>query len=262
MRRVCGGAGAEGGCGGRGISLAGRSWRVGCAVRRALRFPLRPRSSATSPKRRPPRTASNGGGDILPSRRVRRVSPPVARRGRATVGGSTRRRRGRGAAEARGQPCGAFVARRLRGPSRASLPPPTPPSFLGRAHLPQTLSAEDGVQRGRRHFCPPVAFDVSLPPAEAGDKSQGALSGLQPLRSRHNPSRTRSAWRPMEAITSRRQVRTYRPDPIPDEVLRQILEAGRRAPSGFNRQPWTSSWSPIQRRKQPSRRPGRVHRRA
>ena len=41
-----------------------------------------------------------------------------------------------------------------------------------------------------------------------------------------------------EAITSRRQVRSYTDQSIPEEALAQILEAGRRTPSGFNRQPW------------------------
>jgi nitroreductase len=42
----------------------------------------------------------------------------------------------------------------------------------------------------------------------------------------------------LEAILSRRSVRKYKPDPIADEDLAQILEAGRQAPSGGNRQPW------------------------
>jgi len=42
----------------------------------------------------------------------------------------------------------------------------------------------------------------------------------------------------MEALASRRNVRTYRDDPIPQEALAQILEAGRRAPSAMNWQPW------------------------
>lgn len=42
----------------------------------------------------------------------------------------------------------------------------------------------------------------------------------------------------MEVIKKRRSIRRYRPDPIPDEVLNQILEAARLAPSGGHRQPW------------------------
>ena len=41
-----------------------------------------------------------------------------------------------------------------------------------------------------------------------------------------------------EAIGLRRSIRKYRPEPIPDEELRSILEAARLAPSAANRQPW------------------------
>lgn len=42
----------------------------------------------------------------------------------------------------------------------------------------------------------------------------------------------------LEAIFERRSIRRYRPDPIPKQDLRHILEAGRQAPSAGNRQPW------------------------
>ncbi|HEY3747798.1 MAG TPA: nitroreductase family protein [Pseudonocardiaceae bacterium] len=41
-----------------------------------------------------------------------------------------------------------------------------------------------------------------------------------------------------DAITSRRNVRTYDDRPISDEHLNRILEAGRRTPSSKNTQPW------------------------
>ncbi len=41
-----------------------------------------------------------------------------------------------------------------------------------------------------------------------------------------------------EAVQSRRSVRAYEPEPIPEEVLMKILESGRLAPSASNRQPW------------------------
>ena len=41
-----------------------------------------------------------------------------------------------------------------------------------------------------------------------------------------------------DAIHSLRAMRRLKPDPIPDEILQQILEAAIRAPSGGNRQPW------------------------
>jgi nitroreductase len=41
-----------------------------------------------------------------------------------------------------------------------------------------------------------------------------------------------------DAITSRRNVREFAPRPLPSEDLNRILEAGRRAPSSRNWQPW------------------------
>jgi nitroreductase len=41
-----------------------------------------------------------------------------------------------------------------------------------------------------------------------------------------------------DAIRSRRDVRQFEERPIPGEHLDRILEAGRRAPSAVNRQPW------------------------
>ena len=41
-----------------------------------------------------------------------------------------------------------------------------------------------------------------------------------------------------EAASTRRSVRAYKPDPIPMQTLRDIVELGRWAPSGSNIQPW------------------------
>ncbi len=41
-----------------------------------------------------------------------------------------------------------------------------------------------------------------------------------------------------DVIRTRRSIRSYKPDPIPEDVLRRVLEAARIAPSGSNRQPW------------------------
>ena len=43
------------------------------------------------------------------------------------------------------------------------------------------------------------------------------------------------AW---DGIRARRNVRSYRPDPVPDSDLQRIAEAGWRSPSASNRQPW------------------------
>ena len=42
----------------------------------------------------------------------------------------------------------------------------------------------------------------------------------------------------METIQKRRSIRKFKPDPVPDELIDQLLEAARLAPSGTNRQPW------------------------
>ena len=42
----------------------------------------------------------------------------------------------------------------------------------------------------------------------------------------------------MEAIRKRRSIRRFRPDPVSEPVLRELLEAARLAPSGGNAQPW------------------------
>lgn len=41
-----------------------------------------------------------------------------------------------------------------------------------------------------------------------------------------------------QVIKTRRSIRSYRPDPVPEEKLNRVLEAARLAPSGNNRQPW------------------------
>ena len=41
-----------------------------------------------------------------------------------------------------------------------------------------------------------------------------------------------------EAITSRRSIRAFLPQPVAREVVEQILALASRAPSGTNTQPW------------------------
>ena len=41
-----------------------------------------------------------------------------------------------------------------------------------------------------------------------------------------------------ECIRSRRTVRDFKPDPVPETVVRKILQAARWAPSSSNAQPW------------------------
>ncbi len=41
-----------------------------------------------------------------------------------------------------------------------------------------------------------------------------------------------------EAIRAKHSVREFVDEPLPDEVILKIVDSGRRAPSGFNSQPW------------------------
>ena len=41
-----------------------------------------------------------------------------------------------------------------------------------------------------------------------------------------------------EAIRTRRSIRKFKPDPIPEEKIKLLLESARLAPSGTNTQPW------------------------
>src|ERR1700760_4720690 len=59
------------------------------------------------------------------------------------------------------------------------------------------------------------------------------MGGVEP-----SGRRRRSSMETWDAIRSRRNVRDYRPDPIPDADLLRIAEAGWRAPSASNRQHW------------------------
>jgi nitroreductase len=42
----------------------------------------------------------------------------------------------------------------------------------------------------------------------------------------------------LEAIRLRKSIRSYKPDPVPKEVLREILYIATRSPSALNSQPW------------------------
>ena len=42
----------------------------------------------------------------------------------------------------------------------------------------------------------------------------------------------------LDAIQSRKSIRAFKPDPVPLETVKKILEVAQRAPSGTNTQPW------------------------
>ena len=42
----------------------------------------------------------------------------------------------------------------------------------------------------------------------------------------------------LDVLISRKSIRRYKPDPVPDEMIDKILEAARWAPTGENYQTW------------------------
>lgn len=69
-------------------------------------------------------------------------------------------------------------------------------------------------------------FDTDFPPIK------------WPLEPRDAEGRP-DAWTETERlIIERRSVRNFKKDPVPDPLIRRVLEAGRFAPSGGNNQPW------------------------
>jgi nitroreductase/threonine dehydratase len=73
-------------------------------------------------------------------------------------------------------------------------------------------------------------------PERAGERESAMLDRIceeGPLR-----KAGRSSLKLENAILGRRSVRRYKPDPVAEEVVREILELARHAPSSMNGQPW------------------------
>ncbi len=68
-----------------------------------------------------------------------------------------------------------------------------------------------------------------------GDRTSAAQRAAAPAAWAFETSE-RSAF--YEVISARRDVRRFRPDPVPDEVLQRVLAAGHAAPSVGHSQPW------------------------
>jgi nitroreductase len=59
-----------------------------------------------------------------------------------------------------------------------------------------------------------------------------------------------------QAVTTRRSIRRFKPDPVPEELIREILDAARWSPSWGNTQPWeivVATGEPLERFKQANR---------
>jgi len=74
------------------------------------------------------------------------------------------------------------------------------------------------------------------PPTPAGfDASRASERAADPCGWRYPPAERDAVYR---VIAERRDIRRFRPDPVPEEPLRRILEAAHRAPSVGLMQPW------------------------
>lgn len=67
------------------------------------------------------------------------------------------------------------------------------------------------------------------------DDSRAAARRAEPDGWRFSPAARDGLW---QALRSRRDIRRFRPDPVPEEILRRVLEAAHLAPSVGYMQPW------------------------
>ena len=70
-------------------------------------------------------------------------------------------------------------------------------------------------------------FGTLIPQVNAGDSEK---SGVSMGKMKYDSF--------LELVKKRRSIRNYKPDPVPDDYIKKIVEAARWAPSGFNSQPW------------------------
>jgi nicotinate-nucleotide--dimethylbenzimidazole phosphoribosyltransferase len=86
-------------------------------------------------------------------------------------------------------------------------------------------------------FCAVTAPDrLTRPPTPPGfDSSRATERAADPGAWRYPEAERRAVHR---VIAERRDIRRFRPDPVPEELLRRVLEAAHRAPSVGLMQPW------------------------
>lgn len=65
--------------------------------------------------------------------------------------------------------------------------------------------------------------------------SEAAGAGRDPLAFANPRGPSENVW---EVLYTTRAIRRFKPDPIPDDVVRQLADAAIRAPSGSNQQTW------------------------
>jgi nitroreductase len=84
---------------------------------------------------------------------------------------------------------------------------------------------------------PPLSRRAFLQTASAGAASLAVVGQALPIIHAQEPSPSTDVGL-FATIYSTRAMRRLKPDPIPEETLRKIVEAGIHAPSGGNRQDW------------------------
>jgi nitroreductase/Fe-S-cluster-containing hydrogenase component 2 len=87
--------------------------------------------------------------------------------------------------------------------------------------------------------CPKDAISIVRPyEVKGGFFDTGFPNIKMPLEPKDKDGKT-DEWNQVErTILERRSVRNFKKDPVPDHLIRRVLEAGRFAPSGGNHQPW------------------------
>jgi len=87
--------------------------------------------------------------------------------------------------------------------------------------------------------CPKDAISIVSPYEVKGGFFDTGFPGVKmPLEPKDKDGKP-AEWNQTErVILERRSVRNFKEDPVPDHLIRRVLEAGRFAPSGGNHQPW------------------------
>ncbi len=87
--------------------------------------------------------------------------------------------------------------------------------------------------------CPKDAISVVSPYEVKGGFFDTGFSKIKMPLEPKNKDGNPDEWNQVErTILERRSVRNFKKDPVPDHLIRRVLEAGRFAPSGGNHQPW------------------------
>ena len=100
---------------------------------------------------------------------------------------------------------------------------------------------EDGTRvrviRGTGPEPSPPPYETNKPGIPPGANPPGLKIGGRRRKKMESDMTTEEVGL-FEAIHSQRAIRYFKPDPVPDDMIRRLIEAGTKAPSGGNRQGW------------------------